>query len=191
VQNDVSQLLVRWSAGDQSALEDLLPAVYSELRRLSRSVMRREGSDSVLQPTALVHEAWLRMAGKQHLSLETRRQFYGLAAKMMREILVDHLRRRNSIKRGGSQIEVRFDEANPSVQPNYVDFLILDDAMTRLGEVGPRYLQIVEMRYMAGFTIEETAEVLNVSHATIEREWSFARLWLRRELQPGCPGGHQ
>ena len=130
------------------------------------------------------------MADKQHLSLETRRQFYALAAKMMREILVDHFRRRNSAKRGGSQIEVPLNDANPSAQPRYVDFLILDDAITRLGEMGPRYPQIVELRYMAGLTIEETAEVLNVSHATIEREWNLARLWLRRELQSARRGGH-
>jgi RNA polymerase sigma factor (TIGR02999 family) len=190
MQADVSQLLVRWSTGDQAALQDLVPIVYDELRRLGRSVMRRGGSDSILQPTALVHEAWLRMADKQQLSLETRRQFYALAAKMMREILVDHSRRRNSAKRGGNQIEIPFDDANPSTQPRYVDFLILDDAITRLGEMGPRYPQIVELRYMAGLTIEETAEVLNVSHATIEREWNLARLWLRRELQSARRGGH-
>jgi RNA polymerase sigma factor (TIGR02999 family) len=104
---------------------------------------------------------------------------------MMRDILVDHLRRRQAAKRGGSQIAVALDDANPAVEPHCVDFLILDDAMTRLGEIGPRYPRIVELRYMAGFTIEETAEVLNVSHATIEREWNFARAWLRRDLQPG------
>ena len=110
-------------------------------------------------------------------------QFYALAAKMMRDILVDHLRRRRAAKRGGSQIEIALDDANPAAQPHWVDFLILDDAMTRLGEIGPRYPRIVELRYLAGLTIEETAEVLNISHATVEREWSFARAWLRRDLQ--------
>ena len=183
MQADVSQLLVRWSAGDQAALQELIPVVYDELRRLGRSALRRGGYDSILQPTALVHEAWLRMAGDKQLSMGSRCQFYGLAAKMMRDILVDHLRRRRAAKRGGSQIEVALQDANPAEQPRLVDFLILDEAVTRLGEIGPRYQQIVELRYMAGLTIEEAGEVLNVSHATIEREWNFARAWLRRELQ--------
>lgn len=185
MQPDVSQLLVRWSAGDERALQELIPMVYGELRLLGRSALRRHGRESMLQPTVLVHEAWLRMAGNQRLSLGSRRQFYGLAAKMMRDILVDHSRRRRAAKRGGSRIEVALDDANPAVQPHCVDFLILDEAMTRLGEIGPRYPRIVELRYLAGLTIEETAEVLNVSHATIEREWNFARAWLRRELRPG------
>jgi RNA polymerase sigma factor (TIGR02999 family) len=184
VQPDVSQLLARWSGGDERALEELIPIVYGELRLLGRSALRRQGRESILQPTVLVHEAWLRMAGKQRLSLEGRRQFYALAAKMMRDILVDHLRSKRAAKRGGSQIELALDDVNPALQPHCVDFLILDDAMTRLGEIGPRYPRIVELRYMAGLTIEETAEVLNVSHATIEREWNFARAWLRRDLQP-------
>ena len=184
MQPDVSQLLARWSGGDERALEELIPIVYGELRLLGRSALRRQGRESILQPTVLVHEAWLRMAGKQRLSLEGRRQFYALAAKMMRDILVDHLRSKRAAKRGGSQIELALDDVNPALQPHCVDFLILDDAMTRLGEIGPRYPRIVELRYMAGLTIEETAEVLNVSHATIEREWNFARAWLRRDLQP-------
>ena len=184
MQPDVSQLLARWSGGDERALEELIPIVYGELRLLGRSALRRQGRESILQPTVLVHEAWLRMAGKQRLSLDGRRQFYALAAKMMRDILVDHLRSKRAAKRGGSQIELALDDVNPALQPHCVDFLILDDAMTRLGEIGPRYPRIVELRYMAGLTIEETAEVLNVSHATIEREWNFARAWLRRDLQP-------
>jgi RNA polymerase sigma factor (TIGR02999 family) len=183
VQADVSQLLVRWSAGDRGALQELTPIVYDELRRLGRSALRRDGHPSILQPTALVHEAWVRMAGKRHFSIASRRQFYALAAKMMRDILVDHLRRRRAAKRGGSQIEIALDDANPAAQPHWVDFLILDDSMTRLGEIGPRYPRIVELRYLAGLTIEETAEVLTISHATVEREWSFARAWLRRDLQ--------
>jgi RNA polymerase sigma factor (TIGR02999 family) len=183
VQSDVSNLLVRWGAGDESALQQLVPIVYGELRLLGRSALRRQGRDSILQPTALVHEAWLRMAGNQRLSVESRRQFYALAGKMMRDILVDHLRRRRAAKRGGSQIEIALEDANPAVAPPCVDFLILHDAINRLGEIGPRYPQIVELRYIAGLTIEETAEVLNISHATVEREWSFARAWLRRDLQ--------
>ena len=184
---DVSQLLVRWSAGDERALDELIPIVYGELRLLGRSALRGQGRESILQPTALVREAWLRMAGALRLSLDSRRQFYALAAKMMRDILVDRLRRRRAAKRGGSQIEVALDDANPAARPHCVGFLLLDDALTRLGKIGARYPRVVELRYMAGFTIEVTAEVLNVSHATIEREWNFARAWLRRDLQPG-PG---
>ena len=159
--------------------------MYNELRLLGRSAPRRQGRESILQPTVLVHEAWLRMACNQRLSLGSRRQFYALAAKMIRDILVDHVRRRRAASRGGGQIEVALDDANPAVQPHCVDFLILDQAMTLPGEIGSRYPSIVELRHMAGLTIEETAEVLNVSHATIEREWNFALAWLRRELQPG------
>ena len=185
----MSQLLLRWTSGDEAALGELVPLVYNELRRLGRFALRRGSPDSVLQPTALVHEAWLRMAGGQHIEMRSRRQFYGLAAKIMRDILVDHVRRRRAVKRGGSRIEITLQEANPAEPARVVDFLILDEAITRLGGIGTRYQQIVELRYMAGLTIPETAEVLNVSHATIEREWNFARSWLRRELQSGNRAG--
>jgi RNA polymerase sigma-70 factor, ECF subfamily len=185
----VSQLLLRWSSGDEAALGELMPVVYDELRRLGRSALRRGSPDSVLQPTALVHEAWLRMAGGQHFEMRSRHQFYGLAAKIMRNILVDHMRRRRGAKRGGSRIEISLNELIPAESAHVVDFLILDEAITRLGGMGMRYQQIVELRYMAGLTIAEAAEVLNVSHATIEREWNFARAWLRRELQSGDRAG--
>src|SRR5436190_23291681 len=135
MQPDVSHLLVQWSAGDERALQELIPIVYGELRLLGRSALRRQGRESVLQPTALVHEAWLRMAGAQRLSLGSRRQFYALAAKMMRDLLGYHLRRRRAAKRAGSRIEIALDDANPAVQPHCVDFLILDEAITRLGEI--------------------------------------------------------
>jgi RNA polymerase sigma factor (TIGR02999 family) len=185
VGGDLSQLLVRWSSGDETALEELIPAVYDELRRLGRSALRIREQESVLQPTALVHEAWIRIAGQKQVSMDCRRQFYGLAAKVMRDILVDHSRRRHAAKRGGSQIEVPLDEANTPDERRPIDFLVLDEALTRLGAIKPRYTQIAELRYLAGLTIEESAEILGVSHATIEREWGFARAWLRRELQAG------
>ena len=185
--DEVTRLLVRWSAGEASALHELMPIVYGELRRLARSAVRRDGRASILQPTALVHEVWLRLAGKEQLSMQSRSQFYALAAKMMRDILVDRLRRRQAAKRGGMQIEVPLDDARLSARPQQVEFLILDEAMTRLGKIKPRYMQITELRYLAGLTIEETAEALSVSHATIEREWVFSRAWLRRELQRAIP----
>jgi RNA polymerase sigma factor (TIGR02999 family) len=160
-----------------------MPIVYNELRRLARSAVRRDSRESILQPTALVHEVWLRLARKEQLPVESRGQFYALAAKIMRNILVDRLRRRHAAKRGGIQIEVLFEDAGLLERPRHIEFLILDEAMTRLGQIKPRYMQIAELRYLTGLTIEEAAEVLRVSHATLEREWGFARSWLRRELQ--------
>jgi RNA polymerase sigma factor (TIGR02999 family) len=185
LKTEVSKLLMRWSAGDESALEYLTPLVYEELRRLGRSALWRGGPDSIVEPTVLVHEAWLRLAGNQGIDIRNRAQFYGLASKIMRDVLVDALRRRRAAKRGGSRISVSFDENNVAAQPHSIDFLMLDDALARLGQIGERYQRIVELRFFAGLTIEETAEVVGVSHATIEREWNFARAWLRRTLQPG------
>jgi len=187
----VTQLLLRWTAGDDHALEELTPIVYDELRRLARSVVRKHGRAPIIQATALVHEVWMRLAGKEQLSIETRAQFYGLAAKMMRDILVDHLRRRQSVRRGGLQIEVGLENGTPSVGPRHVEFLVLDEAMTRLGQIKPRYMQIAELRYLAGLTIEEAAQVLKTSHATIEREWGVARAWLRREAAMGKNCRHE
>ena len=182
-------MLRRWSGGDKSALSELTPIVYGELRRLGRASLPRQCPASLLQPTALVHEAWLRLAGQERLSVDNRHQFYRLAAKLMRDILVDHLRRHQSLKRGGTRIRVDLEDASPRVEPHDVDFLVLDEALHRLAAIKARYTQIVELRYLAGLTIAQTAEALKVSHATIEREWTFARGWLRRELTPGR-GGH-
>jgi len=183
VDGEVSQLLLRWGDGDDSALAELMPIVYGELRRLGVAALRQQQRrQAVLEPSTLVHEAWLRLV-RQRPSLESRAQFYGLAAKLIRDVLVDQLRRRQALKRGGCQIAVSLENDRASEQPRYLDFLILDEALTHLAEINPRYTQIIELRYLAGLTIAEAAEVLNISHATIEREWSFARLWLRRELQ--------
>jgi RNA polymerase sigma factor (TIGR02999 family) len=183
VPEEVTQLLLRWNEGDGSALDELLPIVYNELRRLARSAVRRDGRESILQPTALVHEVWLRLSGKERLPVECRGQFYALTAKVMRDILVDRLRRRHAAKRGGIHIEVPLDDAGLSERPRHIEFLILHEAMTRLGQIKPRYMQVAELRYLTGLTIEEAAEVLKVSHATLEREWGFARAWLQRELR--------
>jgi len=180
---DISQLLLRWSAGEEGALNEITPLVYDELRRLAGSTMRRNGQESILQPTALVHEAWMRMAGDQRRYIPNRPHFFALAAKIMRDILVDHLRRRRAAKRGGSQIEVALDSNEVAERPHYTDFLALDEALNRLGAIKQRYVRIAELRCLAGLTIEETAAAMAVSHATVEREWNFARAWLERELR--------
>lgn len=181
---EVSQLLLRWGEGDDAALTELMPIVYGELRRLGVAALRRrqQGRQAILEPTTLVHEAWLRLV-RQRPSLKCRAQFYGLAAKLIRDVLVDQLRRRQALKRGGCQIAVSLENDHASEQPRYLDFLILDEALTHLAGINPRYTQIVELRYLAGLTIAEAAEALNISQATVEREWSFARLWLHRELR--------
>lgn len=181
---DVTRLLQRWHQGDETALAQLTPLVYAQLRRLGNRALQQQPQEPLFQPTALVHEAWLKLAGKERFSVLNRGQFYVLATKIMRDILVDQLRRRRASKRGGSQVRVTLDGVDAAAGSPVVDFLILDQAMTRLGEIKPRYAQIVELRYLGGLTIEETASTLHVSHATIEREWTFARAWLRRELRP-------
>jgi RNA polymerase sigma-70 factor (ECF subfamily) len=185
MQGDVTRLLQRWHEGDETALAKLTPLVYAELVRLGSRALRRQRRESQLQPTALVHEAWVKLAGKERLSAVNRGEFYVLAAKIMRDILVDHIRRRRASKRGGSRLRITLVDVD-APDPPVVDFLILDEAITRLGAVKPRYAQIVELRYLVGLTIEETATTLHVSHATIEREWTFARAWLRRELGPAA-----
>lgn len=172
-------------------MEQIAPLVYDELRRLARSALRRNGPESILDPTALVHEAWMRIMGNEAISIPSRGHFYALAAKAMRGILVDQTRRRHAAKRGGSRIEISLDHAHIPDRRQLSDFLILDQALTRLGSIKPRYAPLIELRCLAGLTIDETAEALSVSHATIEREWTFARTWLERELRrPANQDGH-
>ncbi len=180
---DVTRLLISWSEGDSGAMEQVAPLIYDELRRLGRAVLR-SGPQPILQPTVLVHEAFIKLAGKDTLSLSSRSQFYALAAKIMREILVDHFRREAAAKRGGSLMLVPIDENAPASAnaDRSVDVLALDAALQRLSALKPRYTQIIELKFFAGLSIEECAEVLSISHATVEREWTFARSWLRREL---------
>ncbi len=180
--DNVSQLLARWGSGDKAALDELVPLVYTELRRLARSHLRRIGGPQTLEPTALVHEAYVQLADKSSISFENRAQFFGLAAKVMRDILVDHARRRHAAKREGNQLQVSLSVADRIGNKPAVDLLALDLAMQRLAETGSEYSRVVELRFFGGLTIEETAEAMNLSHATVERYWSFARAWLRREL---------
>ncbi|MEP7340129.1 MAG: sigma-70 family RNA polymerase sigma factor [Acidobacteriota bacterium] len=179
---DITQLLLKWSDGDRSALDQLLPLVYNELRRLARSYLRRQAQQSVLQPTVLVHEAYLKLINQQHVSWQNRAQFFGLAAKIMRDLLVDHARRTQAAKRGGGDYSVSLTEADRVGQQKDFDLIALDEALDRLTKLEPRHSRVVEMKFFAGLTIEEIAEALKVSHATVERDWSLARAWLHREM---------
>ncbi len=179
----ITQLLLQWSEGDPSALNRLMPMVYDELRRLAQSYLRRNRDQSLLQPTLLVHEAYVKLVNQEHTSWQNRAQFFGLAAKIMRDLLVDYARQARAAKRGGGNYSLSLSEADRfGHQPN-LDLLALDEAMTELAAIKPRHCQIIEMRFFAGLTIEETAEVLSISHATVERDWNFARVWLYQRLK--------
>lgn len=179
---EITQLLAKWSDGDQQALDELLPLVYNELRQLARSYLRRQAHSITLQPTALVHEAYLRLAGKEQLSFKNRAQFFGLAAKLIHDLLVDYVRQRAATKRGGDQQQVSLTYADQTGKQSAVDLLALDEALQRLSAINSQHSRIVELRFFGGLTIEETAEALGISHATVERDWSMARAWLYCQL---------
>jgi len=179
----ITQLLVRWSEGDRGALDELMPLVYDELHKLAGIYLRRERHNHTLQPTALVNEAYVRLVDQENLSWQSRAQFYGLAAKLMRNILVDHARQHGAAKRGGEQLRLSLSDADRLGDKPDVDMIALDDALRDLESSYPEHSKIVELRFFGGLTIEETAEVLAVSHATVEREWAFARAWLRRLME--------
>jgi RNA polymerase sigma factor (TIGR02999 family) len=179
--NQVTELLRKWKGGDQASLQALLPLVYSELRRLAQHHLRGERSDHTLQSTALVHEAYLRMVKPGSLRIESRGHFFALASQLMREILVDHARSRKAGKRDGGT-RLTLDEAAELSNSKAVDLLALDDALNQLSQMSPRQSRIVELRFFGGLSIAETAEFLEVSPATVEREWAVARAWLYREI---------
>ena len=179
--NQITELLLKWKSGDQESLHVLLPLVYSELRRLAQHHLRGERSDHTLQSTALVHEAYLRLVKPGSGRFESRGHFFALASQLMREILVDHARIRRAAKRdGGSRLTL--DEAAELSEPKGVDLLALNDALNQLSKMSSRQGRIVELRFFGGLSIEETSEFLGVSSATVERDWTVARAWLRREL---------
>lgn len=184
-QQDITALLQAWSRGDRAALEALLPAVYGELRHQAERHMRLQRADHTLQATALVHEAYLRLVNQQGTEWRSRAHFFGVAAKAMRSILVDHARARQASKRGAGAARLTLSEGEsvPDQTPA-VDVLELEEALQRLAEFDPAKARLVELRYFAGLTIEEAAEVLEISPATLKRQWSTARAWLRRELSP-------
>ena len=181
----VTQLLVSWGSGDRAALDELMPVVYDELRRLAESYLRRERSDHTLQPTALVHEAYLRLVDQRSVDWQNRAQFFGLAAQMMRRILVNHAEARRAGKRGGAAEKVSLDEAVSFFEERELDLAALDEALGALSALDPQQGRIVELRFFGGLTVEEAGQVLGLSPATVKREWDSAKLWLRRQLSSG------
>jgi len=193
-EESVTSLLRAWGSGDAQVGDSLVPLVYEELRRQAQRALRREGEGHTLQPTALVHEAWLRLADQADARWESRSQFFAVAAQMMRRVLVDHARTRQAQKRGGGAVQVSLDDADragaapdaPSADGGSLDaadVIALDDALARLAEMDPQKARLVELRYFAGLSIPEAAAALGISQATVGREWAVARMWLRRELE--------
>ena len=179
---DVTQLLLAWSNGDRDALEDLLPVVYGELRHIAARYFLHERPGHTLQATGLVHEAYFKLVDQQRVRWQNRAQFFGVAAQLMRRILVDHARGRNYAKRGGAQQKLSLSQADRFANEPDVDLIALDDTLKVLAAMNEQQCRIVELRFFGGLTIEETAEVLGVSHTTVEGDWSIARAWLRREI---------
>ena len=177
-----TRLLIQWTNGNREAAAGLMPLVYDELRRLARGYLQRERADHTLQATGLVHEAFIRLVDQSTTTWQNRAHFFGAAAQLMRRILVDHARRHRTGKRGGTWEKVEFDEAlSPSVSRDW-DVIALDDALKDLAQLNPRHSQIVELRFFGGLSLEEVAEVLDVSVRTVERDWRMARAWLRRQV---------
>ena len=185
---DVSQLLRAWSDGDEGALDRLTPIVYDELRRLARRYMKRERPGHSLQTTALVNEAYMRLVDYKRMQWQNRAHFFAVSAQLMRRILVDHARRHN-LKRGGGVQRVSWTEAAVVGGEDDADLVALDDAMNALARLDPRKVQVVEMRFFGGLSVEETAEVLKVSPVTVKRDWRTARTWLYRELTGASTDG--
>ena len=183
---EVTQLLVEWGHGDKAALDQLIPMVYDELRRLARGYMRREKQGHTLQTSALIHEAYLRLVDQKHVEWHNRAHFFGVAAQLMRRILVDHARSRSRAKRGGNAQMVSLAEPS-AVSLELAEVIALDDALKNLAEMDPRKAQIVEMKFFGGLTNEEVAEVLKVTTRTVEREWRKAKAWLQRAISKVVP----
>jgi len=178
----VTDLLVKWRSGDGDALQALMPLVYQEMRRLAHRYLRRERAGHTLQSTALVHEAYVRLAGSAPAQWQDRAHFFGIAAHVMRQILVEYARARNAGKRGGPAIKLTIDTINmPSSDPD-LDLVALDDALKDLARIDAQQSRVVELRFFSGLSIDETAEVLGISESTVKRDWSTARVWLFREL---------
>jgi len=179
---EVTALLVNWSNGDSRALDELMPLVYGELRRLAGSYLRRERSTHTLQSTALVNEAFLRLVNQQDVQWRSRAHFFGIAAQMIRRILVDHARAAQADKRGAGAVRIELEDHLAVSSQSELDLVGLDDSLKKLAELDERQARIVELRFFTGLSVEETAEVMQISTATVKREWSSARAWLYREM---------
>ena len=180
--NQVTELLVRWRGGDKAALDSLMPLVYSELHRIANHYLRSERSDHTLQSTALVHEAYVRLAAQDLPRWQNRAHFFAVAAQLMRQILVDYARSHRASKRGGNVFKLALDEAEERPQSTDVDIVALDEALKVLAHMDAQQSRVVELKFFGGLSVEETAEVLGVSASTVKRDWITARAWLFREL---------
>jgi len=181
--SEVTELLQQWSDGRREALDQLLPRLYAELRRLAASYLRRERPNHTLQPTALVHEAFVKLVDQRAVRWQNRAHFFGIAAQVMRRVLVDYARAHDAAKRGSGEAPLTLDDrlvAGPGVD---IDVLALDEALTRLASIDAQQSRVVELRFFGGLTMDETAEVLHISPATVGREWTFAKAWLYAELK--------
>jgi RNA polymerase sigma factor (TIGR02999 family) len=183
VSHELTQLLISWGQGDQSAIDQLMPLVRTELRRLARNYMARENPGHTLQTSALINEAYIRLVDQQNVPWQNRNHFFAVAAQVMRHILIDHARAHLYAKRGGGAHKVSLDEVEASTSQRAVELLALDDSLNSLAALDPRKSQIIELRFFGGLTIEETAEAMNISPITVTREWRTARAWLRREIE--------
>jgi RNA polymerase sigma-70 factor, ECF subfamily len=181
--HQITLLLLDWSKGDEYALEQLMPLVYEELRRMARNYMRRQPSGHTFQTTDLIHEAYLKIAGGEERNWQSRNHFFGVAAKAMRHILVDYARSKSNQKRGGWQERVTLADNMRVTNQSPEEMVALDEALNRLGKLDDRKVRVVEMKFFAGLNVAEIAGVLKVSPETVKRDWSFAQTWLLRELQ--------
>ena len=186
---NVTELLRNWSDGDKQAQDQLFQIVYNELHRQAARYLRREHPGLSLQTTDLIHEAYLRLIDQQHVEWQNRLHFFAIAAKVMRHILVDHARSQHADKRGGSDIRLPLEEAMAIQPAQELDFVALDQALTKLVKIDPQQGHVVELRFFSGLSVEETAKVLDVSERTVKRDWNVAKAWLRRELSTGEQAG--
>ena len=179
---NITELLAGYTRGDKEVLDKLMPIVYEELRRQAARYLRREQAGHTLQTTALIHEAYVRLVDQRNVQWQNRAHFFGIAAQLMRRILVDHARTKKRVKRGGSDVRVSLADADVAVKDPDLDVVALDEALQRLAALDEQQSRVVELRFFSGLTVEETAEVMGISKATVKRDWSMAKAWLHREL---------
>jgi RNA polymerase sigma factor (TIGR02999 family) len=180
--DNITELLVGYGRGDKDALDRLMPIVYEELRRQAARYLRKERPGHTLQTTALIHEAYVRLVDQHDVQWQNRAHFFGIAAQLMRRILVDHARTKKRVKRGGSDVRVSLGDADVAVKAQDLDVVALDEALQRLAAIDEQQSRVVELRFFSGLSVEETAEVMGISKATVKRDWSMAKAWLHREL---------